>query len=150
MKTITAYFLTLLFFPRLLVPAEGSVFEKLFLGNSICHCNHNSSRETHPNKEDDFFRSKIDPSKSSGSEKQDRPNCHSDPESTVHECGCKKENSDRIFSQIRIFSYYITVPHIYIIPSLGSTFKMKDVYSEELSKAHNRKLKRPPKHISLT
>ncbi|PJZ26516.1 hypothetical protein CH352_05260 [Leptospira hartskeerlii] len=149
MKTITAWFLTLIFFPRLLVPAEGSVFEKLFLGNSICHCNHNSSRETHPSKEDDFFRTKTEASKSSSSEKQDRPNCHSDPETSVHECACKKENSDRIFSQIRVFSYYVIVPSIYIVPILGSAFEMKDLSSGELSKAHNQKLKRPPKHISF-
>ena len=149
MKTITTWFLTLIFFPRLLVPAEGSVFEKLFLGNLICQCNHNSNRETHPNQEDDFFRTMTGPVKSTNSEKQDRPNCHSDPGSTVHECGCKKENSDRIFSQIRVFSYYVITPRIYIIPILGSTFVIKELNSAELSKDHNRKLKRPPKHLSL-
>ncbi|WP_108928534.1 LIC_11090 family protein [Leptospira johnsonii] len=148
MKTFTAWFLTLIFFPRLLVPAEGSVFEKLFLGNSICLCNHNSNRETHPNKEDNFFSSKTELPKSSGSEKQDRPNCHSAPESFVHGCSCKKENGDRIFAQIRVFSYYVIVPNIHIIPVPGSIFEMKDLYSEELSKAHNQKLKRPPKSLS--
>ncbi|EIE02103.1 LIC_11090 family protein [Leptospira licerasiae] len=148
MKTITAWILTLIFFPRLLVPAEGSVFEKLFLGNSICHCNHNSSRETHPSEEDEFFRTKTEISKSSGSEKQDRPNCHSAPGSSIHKCACKKENGDRILSQIRIFSYYVIVPHIYIIPAPGSTFEIKDLYSGELSKAHAQKLKRPPKYFS--
>ncbi|TGN03381.1 LIC_11090 family protein [Leptospira dzoumogneensis] len=149
MKTITAYSLILIFFPRLLVPAEGSIFEKLFLGNLICHCNHNSDKETHTSKEDDFFRTKIDLTKSSDPEKQDRINCHSDPKSTVHECRCKKENSDRIYSQIRVFSYYVIIPRIYIIPVLGPSFEMKDLYSAELSKAHNRKFKRPPKHLSL-
>ncbi|PKA15845.1 LIC_11090 family protein [Leptospira haakeii] len=148
MKTIIIWFLILIFFPRLLVPAEGSLFEKLFLGNLICQCNHNSNRETHPNKEDDFFRTKTGLVKSTDSEKQNRPNCHSNSESTAHECGCKKENSDRIFSQIRIFSYYVIAPRIYIIPVLGSTFGMKELYSIELSQAHNRKFERPPKHIS--
>ncbi|TGM12063.1 hypothetical protein EHQ81_01400 [Leptospira selangorensis] len=149
MKTIITWFLTLIFFPRLLVPAEGSVFEKLFLGNLICQCNHNSNRETHPNQEDDFFRTKTELAKSTNSEKQDRPNCHSNPESTVHECGCKKENSDRIYSQIRVFSYYVIVSRIYIIPVLGSTFGMEELYFAKLSKAHNRKFKRPPKYLSL-
>ncbi|TGL35238.1 hypothetical protein EHQ52_12230 [Leptospira koniambonensis] len=149
MKTITTWFLTLIFFPRLLVPAEGIVFEKLFLGNSICHCNHNSNRETHPSKEDNFFSTKTELVKSTHYGKQERPNCHSNPEITTHECGCKKENSDRLFSQIRIFSYYLIAPYINIIPTLESTCKMKDVYFGELSKAYNRKLKRPPKHLSL-
>ncbi|MEI1279758.1 hypothetical protein V6Z05_15615 [Leptospira venezuelensis] len=149
MKTITAWLLTLIFFPRLLVPAEGIVFEKLFLGNSICHCNHNSNRETHPSREDDFFSAKTELAKSSNSQKQDRPNCHSKSEITTHECGCKKESSDRIFSQIRIFSYYIITAHINIVPALQSTFKVKEVYSGALSKDHTRKLKRPPKNLSL-
>ncbi|EMK00909.1 hypothetical protein AB3N61_12645 [Leptospira sp. WS58.C1] len=149
MKTITAWFLTLIFFPRLLVPAEGSVFEKLFLGNSICLCNHNSNKETHPNREDDFFRTKTDLAKSSGSEKQDRPNCHSSSETVVHECACKKENGNRIFSQIRIFSYYVITPRIYIVPTPGNTFKIKDLYSGELSEAHTQKIKRPPKLLSI-
>lgn len=135
--------------PGLLVPNEGFIWEKLFSKSRICNCNHNSKRDIHASAEDDFFRN-IRLVNTSFTEKTNRPNCHSHPESPVHECACKKEKSDPFFSQIRLISHYVIASKISLSPVIEYSFPMKGIDFAKLTLAHGKRLKRPPKSIYIS
>ena len=148
-KTILLRALFLVLVPGLLVPNEGLVWEKLFSENRICHCNHNSNREIHADTEDNFFRNKRIVA-ASPAQNVDRPNCHSEPESPTHECSCKKEKPDHLFAQMRLHSHYIIASKIILSPIIGFSMPIQGMACAELTPAHGKRLKRPPKQLFLS
>lgn len=148
MKTISIWLLICCLLPRIFVPAEGIIFEKLFSKSAICYCNHNSNQEIHANKEDGFFKKKTALSEISISEKNNLPNCHSNIKKIAHECDCKKEKSDRVLTQIRVFSYFLISSRFFLLPIIEFSYLINNRDWDRLSRAYSKKLKRPPKLLS--